>query len=75
MSSGSYKQVDVVCPFYKHDDGKRRIVCEGLVDSGNISLIYIDKLDYERQISVFCCENYEKCVIYQALLKSKYSDT
>lgn len=75
MASGSYKQVDVICPFYKRDDGKRRIVCEGLVDNGNITLLYSDKLDYERQILVFCCENYEKCEIYQALLNSKYPDT
>ena len=30
MASGSYRQVYVVCPYYVTDNGRDRIVCEGL---------------------------------------------
>lgn len=73
MSSGSYRQVDVRCPFYKYDDGRRRIACEGLVDGSTLALIYRQKADYETQIKVFCCEHYRKCEVYR-LLMAKYED-
>ena len=73
MSSGSYRQVYVRCPFYKHDDGRRRITCEGIVEDSSLALIYHKKADYETQIRVFCCEKYEKCEVYQ-LLMDKYKE-
>lgn len=73
MPSGSFKQVDVLCPFYKHDDGKKRITCEGLIDKSCIALIYHNKADYERQIDVFCSVHYEKCEVYRMLIE-KYDD-
>ena len=73
MPSGSYKQIEVQCPFYKYDDGKRRITCEGLVDDSSLALIYQRKSDYETQINVFCCKHYEKCDVY-ALLIQKYEE-
>ena len=73
MSSGSYKQVYVRCPFYKQDDGKQRIVCEGPTDGCNLSLSYSRKADFETQITVFCCEHYEKCEVYRMLM-DKYQD-
>lgn len=51
MPSGSYKQADVRCPFYKFDDGKHRITCEGLIDDSSLALIYHKKMDYEIQIT------------------------
>lgn len=73
MSSGSFKQADVKCPFYKFDDGKRRITCEGIIEDSSLALIYHKKVDYETQIDVFCCEYYEKCEVYK-LLMEKYED-
>lgn len=73
MPSGSFKQADVQCPFYKFDDGKRRITCEGIIDDSSFALIYHRKTDYETQIEVFCCRNYTKCEVYR-LLKSKYEE-
>ena len=67
MPSGSYWQAYVKCPFYKYDDGKRRITCEGLVDDSSIALIYQKRADFEQQIDVFCCEHYKKCEIYRAI--------
>jgi hypothetical protein len=74
MPSGSYKQIEVQCPFYKYDDGKQRITCEGLVDNSSLALIYQKKGDYEAQINVFCCEHYKKCEVYRMLMESKYDE-
>lgn len=73
MPSGSFKQADVQCPFYKYDDGKRRITCEGIVENSCIALIYHNNTDYEKQMEVFCCEHYRRCEIYCLLMK-KWED-
>ena len=67
--SGSFKQADVQCPFYKHDDGWRRITCEGLIDKSTISLGYMRKSDYDIQFETFCCHHYQKCEIYRMLMQ------
>lgn len=68
MPSGSYRQIEIQCPFYKQDK-IRRITCEGLVDRSTISLGYLDIKDYNTQLSVFCCEHYKKCEIYRVLME------
>ena len=73
MSSGSYRQVDVRCPFYRSDDGRRRIICEGIVDGCSLSLTYQRKDEYEKQMRIFCCEHYRKCEVYR-ILKEKYDE-
>lgn len=73
MPSGSYKQADVKCPFFKYDDGKRRITCEGLIRESSLALIYLRKSDYEAQIDTFCCERFVHCGIYR-LLMEKYEN-
>lgn len=74
MSSGSYLQAYVRCPFYKYDDGKKRITCEGLLDESSIALIYSKQEDFQIQINTFCCEHYEKCEIHCLLQALKYDD-
>ena len=73
MPSGSYKQIEVQCPFYKFDDGKRRITCEGIIEDSSLALIYHNKNDYETQINVFCCQRYINCEVYRMLM-DKYLD-
>lgn len=73
MSSGSYLQVYIGCPFYKYDDGRRRITCEGITEDSSLALIYRKKSDFETQIRVFCCEHYERCEIYRILME-KYEE-
>ena len=73
MPSGSYKQVNVRCPFYKFDDGRRRITCEGIIENSSLALIYRNRKDYETQISVFCSEHYHNCEVYR-LLAEKYKE-
>ena len=72
MPSGSYKQIDVQCPFYK-SDAMKRIICEGLIDKSNISLGFLIFKDYEIQLRTFCCEHYQKCEIYRMLMQ-KYEE-
>ena len=73
MPSGSYRQADVLCPFYKWDDGKLRITCEGIVEDSSLALIYHKKADYETQIMTFCCQHYARCEVY-CLLMNKYDE-
>lgn len=73
MPSGSYKQIYVQCPFYKYDDGRRHITCEGLVDKSSIVLSYLTRTDYDKQLLIFCCEHYEKCEVYRMLME-KYEE-
>ena len=73
MPSGSYLQVFVRCPFYKFDDGKRRITCEGVIEDSSLAWIFHNREDYETQITVFCCGCYENCEVYR-LLMEKYQE-
>ena len=73
MASGSYRQVDVGCPFYKFDDGQRKITCEGIVEGSSVVLTYLRKEDYVKQMEVFCQEHYPKCEVYRMLME-KYED-
>lgn len=72
MSSGSFNQIYVECPFYKHDEGKR-ITCEGLTDKSSITLSYMRSRDYAIQFRTFCCEHYQRCEVYRMLLQ-KYEE-
>lgn len=71
--SGSYKAVDVACPFFKRDDGSHRITCEGLVDESSIKLFFQKKSGFETQMNVFCCKHYQNCEIYEIVIR-KYED-
>jgi hypothetical protein len=73
MPSGSYRQVYVQCPFYKYDDGSKRITCEGLIEESSLALIYRRKADFETQIKQFCSCHYKCCEIYGILMK-KYEE-
>lgn len=74
MASGSYRQVDVRCPFYKSDDGRGRITCEGLIDQSSLTLSYRQRGDYEIQIGVFCSGCYDRCEVYRMLMENKYEE-
>lgn len=74
MPSGSYKQAYVKCPFFKYDDGKQRITCEGIIEGSSLAQIFHTKSDYETQIDVFCCNHYQKCEIHRMLMENKYDE-
>lgn len=72
VASGSFRQVDVQCPFYKSDDGRSGITCEGFGDARSLIQTYRYKADYVKQMEVFCCERYKKCEVYRVLMATKY---
>ena len=76
MPSGSWKgKQDAQCPFYRSDDGgKKRIICEGIVDRSTLALTYRRRCDYDTQLDVFCCEHYKKCEVYRMLMEAKYDE-
>ena len=74
MPSGSYNQVYVQCPFYKEDDGRLSIICEGFGDARYLKQMYYNKAQYAKQIGVFCCENYKRCEVYRVLMETKYDE-
>ena len=74
MSGGTYIRVDVGCPFFKTDDGKLTITCEGVTDGSFIIQRFLRKSDWECQTRTFCCEHYKKCEIYRMLMEYKYGE-
>lgn len=74
MATGSFRQVEVQCPFYKMDDGRRKISCEGPIDDSRITLTYGQRKDFECQITVFCCKHYKNCEVYRMIVNAKYEE-
>ena len=76
MTGSSWKgRVDAQCPFFKSDVAtQKRILCEGIVDRSTLALSFSRKKDYETQLSVFCCEHYKRCEVYNMIMKAKYDD-
>lgn len=72
MASGSYHQVNVECPFYKRDDGKRRIICEGILDDSTLTM-EMKRLDFDMYIREYCSKRYICCEVYRMLM-DKYPD-
>lgn len=73
MPSGSFIQVYVKCPFYISDNGKNRIICEGLIPGSQDHSVFRKTDDYRLQIEVWCCDHFEKCEKFAALNK-KYEE-
>ena len=74
MPSGSFLQQEVVCPFYQWDDGKRKIICEGMYDRCSLDLRWRHHVEQERYMKIFCCEHYKKCEIYRMIYQCKYAE-
>lgn len=72
MPSGSFIKVDVRCPFYRSDDGRQRIDCEGIVDGSTFSVRYPRRSDWKIQVDTFCCDHYERCEVFQMIMDAKY---
>ena len=68
------KSGEVVCPFYRSDDGSKRILCEGFVDNSYLVQQYTYKEDFRKQKRIFCSEHCSCCEVYRMLTEAKYSD-
>lgn len=71
--TGSYKQIYVGCPFYRYDDARKRIVCEGITDECSIVLAFQTKEAQAQQMDIFCCNRYICCEVYRMLM-GKYDE-
>lgn len=68
MPSGSYKQSDVQCPFYRSDTNRpTAIQCEGVEDSNKISLLFRNLADKKEYMDRFCIKGYEYCRVFRAV--------
>ena len=66
-------QAYVRCPFYRGDDGKNRISCEGIGAGSSLTSYYRAGRDCRRQMEVFCCRHFDKCEIARAIME-KYGE-
>ena len=69
MPSGSFRQADIRCPYYKWDNGKNRISCEGIIPDSQIQNFFRRPTDLAAQVRVFCTGCYEKCEVAAGLEK------
>ncbi len=72
MPSGNYKS-DIKCPYYRTDNGRNTIGCEGLLPDSSMTHYLRTTASFERQIEVFCSDKYYCCEICTALDK-KYEE-
>lgn len=69
----SWAEAYVQCPFYKYDDGKKGITCEGAVNGCiNRTLFYTAKRQ-RSHLEKYCCKVYRACPVYQ-MLNKKYEN-
>ena len=61
------------CPFFRTDDGRNTITCEGIGDACAFSLRFTKKRDFETQMQVFCMQKYENCEVYR-MIESQYEE-
>lgn len=74
MSSGSYRQVLVQCPFYLYDDGAGRICCEGAVDGTTMATLFRHRGQLQQHMRIFCEDAFTCCELYRAVMAAKYED-
>lgn len=72
MASGSYHQVDVGCPFYRRDDGRNRITCEGILEDSTLTMC-MKRQDFDMYIRDYCSKRYICCEVYRMLM-DKYQE-
>lgn len=62
----SYRQVDVLCPFYNGDNDKNKIRCEGII--GDCSTFYFRSAsELDAHMQRFCCGKYNQCPVARTL--------
>lgn len=63
------------CPFFtmaEQAGAGRRIVCEGPIPGGSLSIYFRKKADFENQVNIFCCDRFKNCEIYRMTVNEKY---
>lgn len=73
MASGSFKQVDVQCPFYIVDDGKSFVSCEGPGRARKITQVFRNRKDFEEHLQEKCNQINPECRLYDWIME-KYKE-
>ena len=68
----TYKDVDIICPFYK-EHIKCQISCEGITDDSLIKLWFNSPKAKAFHQEVYCENRYKYCEIYR-MLEKKYEE-
>ncbi len=67
----SWAEAYVQCPFYKYDDGKRTITCEGAINGAINRSLFTTQKKQRVKLEKYCCKLYFACPIY-GMLEKKY---
>lgn len=59
-----YQDAAVQCPFYKHHDRKKIIICEGPVKKTSVTLRFYKRSDLQRYVKDKCESEYRSCPIF-----------
>lgn len=63
-----YVSAEAECPFYR-SEGEQKIYCEGVQEGTSIHLAFGSKTDTVRYRNSRCCDKFQHCLIFKALLK------
>ena len=77
MSGASWRQADILCPFYKNDRTKDRMIkCEGLLQkTRTTSTHYFQRQeDHNNHLARYCAARYRECPHFKALMREKYGE-
>lgn len=70
--STTYKDVDVLCPFFR-EQKVQGISCEGLTEDSILKLCFNSPNSKCLHMKVFCQRKYKNCEIYE-MLEKKYEE-
>lgn len=75
MQEKGNAQADALCPFYRADDSRRKIiVCEGPWKKSTLRIFFRIRSAFEKQLRGFCCAGFAQCPVHGMIIKEKYSD-
>lgn len=64
---------NIRCPFYRMHK-KKSIGCEGMTDDCKLLILYEAEEERKKQQRIFCAQRFEKCEIYEMIMKAKYTE-
>ena len=64
-----YQDTAVLCPFYKHHDRKNIVICEGPFVRSSVTMRFYRREEMKKHIHNYCELMYERCPLYQIVMK------
>lgn len=76
MPSGSYLQVNVLCPFYALDVNRPSYIqCEGVEPTNTLAIKFKNKSDKNEYMKKYCMtHHYERCRVFKAVYEQYRED-